>query len=65
MYKDFLGNELNIGDSVVFMQIRYRGLMRGTIKSLSAKKAIIAHSKTNLGTTESMQFHDQLIRYTK
>ncbi len=62
MKKDFLGSELNIGDEVVFMQIHYRGLMKGKIKSLSNKKAVIEHEMTNLCSTESSQFHDQLIK---
>jgi hypothetical protein len=64
MAKDFLGRELEIGDEVVFMQIHYRGLMKGTIKKLSPKKATIEHEKTNLCSTESVQFHDQLIKIT-
>lgn len=62
MKKDFLGNDLFVGDEVVFMQIRYRGLMKGRIKSLSNKKAIIEHEKTNVGSQESIQFHDQIIK---
>ena len=60
--KDYLGRELNIGDEVVFMQISYRGLMKGKIKSLSPKMAVISHEQTNLGGTESRQYHSQIIR---
>ena len=62
MKKDFLGNELFVGDEVVFMQIGYRGLMKGVIKSLSPKKATITHEKTNTCSTESTQEHTQLIK---
>ena len=58
--KDFLGKEINIGDTVVFMQIGYRGLMRGRIMSMAAKKAKIKHEKTNMGRTESIQFYAQM-----
>lgn len=65
MTKDYLGNELFVGDEVAFMQIHYRGLMKGTIKSLSPKKATIIHERTNLGSTKSIQFHDQIIKIIK
>ena len=65
MAKDYLGNDLFVGDEVAFMQIRYRGLMKGVIKALSPKKATIVHERTNLGTTESIQFHDQIIKVIK
>ena len=61
MAKDFLGKEINIGDTVVFMQLKYRNLMKGVIASLSNKKAKILHEKTNTCSTESIQFHDQMI----
>lgn len=65
MAKDYLGNDLFVGDEVVFMQIRYRGLMKGVIKSLSPKKAVIAPERTNVGGTESIQFHDQIVKIVK
>lgn len=65
MKTDFLGNELNIGDEVVFMQIGYRGLMKGFIISMSNKKAIISHEKTNVCKTEAIQFFDQIIKIKK
>ena len=62
MYKDFLGNELQVGDRVVFMQINYRNFLVGTIKKLSPKKATITHDKTNICSTQSIQFYDQIIK---
>lgn len=62
MAKDYLDNEIKIGDSVVFMQIRYRGLMKGEIISLSKVKAKIMHESTNVGQTQSVQFHNQMIK---
>jgi len=64
MAKDYLGRELFVGDEVVFMQIRYRGLMKGVIKSLSKLKATITHERTNVGSVESIQFQDQIIKIT-
>jgi peroxiredoxin len=62
MAKDYLGKPLSVGDTVVFMQLKYRGLMKGTIKKLTAKTAIIEHPMTNTCSTESKQFHDQMIK---
>ena len=62
MKTDYLGNELNIGDTVVFMQIGYRGLMKGEIISMSDKKAKIKHPPTNTCRTESIQFYNQMIK---
>jgi len=45
--RDYLGNELNVGDWVVFMQVGYRGLMKGTIAKMNDKKATIDHDPTN------------------
>ena len=62
MKEDYLGNELNIGDTVVFMQIGYRGLMKGEIVSMSAQKAKIKHPPTNTYKKESIQFYNQMIK---
>ena len=59
---DFLGNNLNVGDKVVFMQIKYRGLMIGNIVSMTDKKAKIKHKETNTLRTESIQFYNQMIK---
>ncbi len=62
MKTDYLGKELNIGDTVVFMQIGYRGLMKGIIISMSAKKAKLIHPPTNTYKKESIQFYNQMIK---
>ena len=59
---DFLGNELNVGDEVVFMQLKYRNLMKGTIKHMSPKTALIEHKMTNTCSTESKQFYKQMVK---
>ena len=58
---DFLGNELEIGDEVVFTQLGYRNLIKGTIKSISPKTCIISH-KAIQNRTESKQFHRQIVK---
>lgn len=35
--KDYLGNELEVGDQVVFVRLNYRDLMKGTIIKLTPK----------------------------
>ena len=36
--KDFLGNELKVGDEVVFTQLNYRSLKRAKIIKITAQK---------------------------
>lgn len=60
--KDFLGRDLSIGDSVVFCQLKYRNMMKGIIKRITAKMVIIEHTKTNSYSTESKQYHNQVIK---
>lgn len=60
--KDKLRNPINVGDTVIFMQLNYRNLLVGTIKSISNKTLIIEHPMTNVCSTETKQFHDQVIK---
>jgi len=52
---DFLGNKLIVGDEVVFVQLDYRNLLRGEIKSISetGKTVMIKHAETNTCSTEN------------
>ena len=63
--KDYFGNELLIGDEVVFMQLHYRGFIRGVISKVSPKKVTISHDETNTCSVRSIQFHDQVIKIHK
>lgn len=60
--QDYLGNNLYVGDEVVFMQIDYRDFMVGTLMSGGAKKGTITHEKTNTGRTTSVQYYSQMIK---
>ena len=62
MAKDFLGKELEVGDTVVFVQLGYRNLLKGTVKRLTPKTAIIEHPMTNVCSKETKQFHEQLVK---
>lgn len=43
---DFLGNELNIGDEVVFCEPSYRNLIRGSIVRVTDKLVIVEYAKS-------------------
>jgi len=60
--KDFLGNLIGVGDEVVFVQLGYRNLVRGTITKITPKTLTISHDKTNVGGKQTKQFHDQVVR---
>lgn len=65
MAVDYIGQNLALGDCVVFMQISYRGLMTGNIVHLSPKKLKIKHKATNTCSKESIQFHDQVVKISE
>ena len=60
--KDFLGNELNVGDDVVIMQKSYRNFIKGKIIRITTCTVIVQHAKTNVGDTETKQTGDQVIK---
>ncbi len=60
--KDFLGNKLFVGEQVVFMQLGYRRLMKGIIKSISPKMVTISHEATNTYSRTNRQFFNQVIK---
>lgn len=61
--KDKIGNNIAIGDKVVFMQVGYRNLLIGEISKISPKTILISHPKTNTGDTETRQFHNQVVKH--
>lgn len=58
---DFLNKEVNLGDTVVFVQKDYRNLMKGTVKKMTDKTVLIEHEKTNMCSTETRQCYGQII----
>lgn len=62
---DFFNVELNIGDTVAFMQKNYRTLKVGTIKKITEKMVFIEHERFNVGGTETKQEHNQVIKKVK
>lgn len=41
MLKDYLDNEINIGDEVIIIETKYNNLVSGTVKSMSTKMVTI------------------------
>ena len=56
--KDFIGNELAVGDEIVFMTISYRDLRKGKIIKITPKMVIIDY-----GCRKTIkQNHDQVVK---
>lgn len=62
MAKDFFNNELNVGDTVAFMQKGYRKLLTGIIDSITDQTVLISHEKRYVGGTQTRQSHGQVIK---
>ena len=58
---DFLGNQIDVGDRVVFMKPNYRELARGTVIKLNDKKLTIEYTVNNTSRT-FMQFYEQVVK---
>lgn len=54
MAKDFIGQEINVGDTVVYMQLGYRYLRKGEITKITDKCVII--------NDLYRQFHNQVVK---
>lgn len=59
--KDFLGQNIALGDVVVFIQLGYRNLLTGVVTKITDKTLMIAHEKTNTCSKETKQFHNQVV----
>ena len=62
MSTDFLGNKFEVGDKVVFYQLKNREFCRGIISKITSKTVIIEHEPTTFGRTTTKQFHHQIIK---
>ena len=60
MPKDFLEQELNIGDEVVFITPGYRDFSKGPIIKITDKMVFI--EKSSSWNNEIKQFFDQVIK---
>ena len=66
--KDFLDNELAIGDVVILIAPNYRSLVKGTIYAFTAKQVRIEYMNTwNFGDpgrrAELLQYPSQVVKY--
>lgn len=59
--RDFLNKPLDVGDEVVFMNIKYRDLNLGKIKKITKKKVKIAYERQGY-QRETYQFFGQVIK---
>lgn len=60
--KDYLGNELKIGDRVIFVQLGYRNFYEGVVEKLTDKTIFIVHDADNTGRTRTKQEFNQVIK---
>jgi hypothetical protein len=60
--KDFIGQELKVGDWVVFPQKGYRNLLAGKVISLSPKTALIRYIDYYSKIDNFRQLFEQLIK---
>ena len=62
---DFVGNEVEIGDEVVFMQIGYRSLKKGRIIKMTDQEVLLEHEQFNVGGTQTKQRYSQIVKIIK
>lgn len=58
--KDFLGNELSVGDKVIFCLLHYRKLKVGVIEKITAQMVFISWGPGEYQKVR--QFHSQVIK---
>jgi hypothetical protein len=59
--KDLLGNELNIGDEVLFVRQNYRDFLRGGIVAFTPKFVRVSYAQGD-DVNEILQHASQLIK---
>lgn len=64
--KDFLGNELQVGDKVVCLERDYRNLIRATVVKLTPKMIFVEFTRKtypdHMVTEEVKCFSDQVVK---
>ena len=60
--QDYFGNNLHIGDRVVFMQVGYRDFIRGTLISGGKVKGTIEPEDKDRYRARYIQFYKQMIK---
>ncbi len=59
--KDFLGNELNVGDKVVCIELNYKNLVKGEIVKITPKAMKVLWRRGSREET-TLRFSDQVIK---
>lgn len=64
--KDFLGNELAVGDKVACLEKDYKNLMKATIIKITAKTILVEYTRRafpdRIVTEQVKRFSDQVIK---
>lgn len=60
--KDFFGNTINVGDTVAFMRVGYRYLLKGIVVSKAEQKATIEYTEFNTDKRKTWQYYSQIIK---
>jgi hypothetical protein len=60
--KDFLGNDINVGDEVVYMRVGYRSLHKGFIMRITARLVFMHHQKNPDRYYWDKQAHNQVVK---
>ena len=60
--RDYLGNVLELGDEVVFVQLGYRNFWKGVIIKMTNKRVMISHAPTNTCSIQTIQEYKQVIK---
>lgn len=59
--RDFLGNELNVGDKVVCIELDYKNLKKATITKITPKTIFVEYSKWGK-MQEVKRYSDQVVK---
>lgn len=61
--KDFLGNEIKVGDKVVYMRLGYRDFTKGYIMRITNKCVFLSDSNGSLiHDYWTSKFHEQVVK---
>lgn len=62
-YKDFLGNEVKVGDIVITTELRYRNFIKCEVMKITNRMVFITRlDAEGYKAREFKQFHDQTIK---
>ena len=62
---DFFGNKINVGDTVAFMEIKYRSLKEEIVKKKTKQMVEIVYAGHYGEEKTARQFYNQVIKKTK